>query len=97
MDIVTDIDIIGKLPKTTTGYRYILTIIDYATWYPEAIPLRSTNSTTIADALIQYFSRVGIPDEIVSDQGSSFISKLMNGPAVRSIRDHYDQNVSTPP
>lgn len=83
VEIVTEpfkkiaIDIVGELPRTTTGYKYILTIVDYATRYPEAIPLRSTNSKTIADALIQYFSRVGIPDEIVSDQGSNFMSKLM--------------------
>ena len=73
VDIVTEpfkkiaIDIIGELPRTTTGYKYIPTIVDYATWYPEAIPLRSTNSKTITDVLIQYFSRVGIPDETVSD------------------------------
>ena len=83
VDIVTEpfkkiaIDIVGELPRTTTGYKYILTIVDYGTGYPEAIPLRSTTSKTIADALIQCFSRVGIPDEIVSDQGSNFMSELM--------------------
>ena len=71
------IDIVGELPRTTTGYRYILTMVDYATRYPEAIPLRSTSSKAVADALIHYFSRVGIPDEIVSDQGSNFVSKVM--------------------
>lgn len=35
------IDIVGELPRTTTSYKYILTIVDYATRYPEAIPLRS--------------------------------------------------------
>ncbi|RUA04547.1 MAG: hypothetical protein DSY43_06070 [Gammaproteobacteria bacterium] len=71
------IDIVGELPRTTTGYKYILTIVDYATRYPEAIPLRTTNSKTIADVLVQYFCRVGIPKELVSDQGSNFIGKLM--------------------
>ena len=71
------IDIVGELPRSTSGYKYILTIVDYATRYPEAIPLRTTNSKAIADALIQYFSKVGIPDEIVSDQRSNFMSKLM--------------------
>ena len=70
------IDIVGELPRTTTGYKYIL-IVDYATRYPEAIPLRNTSSKTIADALVQYFCRVGIPEELVSDQGSNFISNLM--------------------
>ena len=71
------IDIVGELPKSSSGHKYILTIVDYATRYPEAIPLRTTNSKVIADALIQFFSRVGIPEELVSDQGSNFISKLM--------------------
>ena len=71
------IDIVGELPRSTSGYKYILTIVDYATRYPEAIPLRTTDSKAIADALIQYFSKVGILDEIVSDQGSNFMSKLM--------------------
>ena len=39
--------------------------------------MRTTNAKTVAEALIQYFSRVGIPDEIVSDQGSNFMSKLL--------------------
>ena len=83
LEVVTEpfkkiaIDIVGELPRSTSGYKYILTIVDYATRYPEAIPLRTTSSKAIADALIQYFSKVGIPDEIVSDQGSNFISKLM--------------------
>ena len=71
------INIVGELPRSTSGYKYILTIVDYATRYPEAIPLRTTSSKAIANALIQYFSKVGIPDEIVSDQGSNFMSKLM--------------------
>ena len=80
MEIVTEpfkkiaIDIVGELPRTTTGYKCILTIVDYATRYPEAIPLRTTNAKTVAETLIQYFSRVGISDEIVSDQGSNFMS-----------------------
>jgi len=71
------IDIVGELPKSSNGYKYILTIVDYATRYPEAIPLRSINSKVIADALIQFFSRVGIPEELVSDQGTNFISTIM--------------------
>ena len=83
MEVVTEpfkkipIDIVGELPRSTSGYKYIHTIVDYATRYPEAIPLRTTSSKAIADALIHYFPKVGITDEIVSDQGSNFMSKLM--------------------
>ena len=34
-------DIVGPLPRTTSGKRYILVICHYATRYPEAIPIRS--------------------------------------------------------
>lgn len=36
--------IVGPLPKGKGGYQYILVIIDYATRYPGAIPLRSTKA-----------------------------------------------------
>ena len=71
------IDLIGELPKTKTGYKYILTLIDYATRYPKAIPLKTTHSRVIAEALISLFSRVGLPNEIVSDQGSNLIGQLV--------------------
>ena len=71
------IDIVGELPRSSTGYKYILTIVDYATRYPEAIPLRSVSSKTVADALVQYFCRIGIPQELVSDQGCNFVGQLM--------------------
>ena len=34
------IDIVGPLPRSRKGYQYVLVICDYATRYPEAIPLR---------------------------------------------------------
>lgn len=52
-------------------------MLDYATRYPEAIPLRNTTSKTIAKELFQIFARVGIPKEILTDQGTPFVSKLM--------------------
>ena len=34
-------DIVGPLPRSRNGYRYVLSIVDLNTRYPEAIPLRS--------------------------------------------------------
>ena len=47
---------------------------DYGTKYPEAIPLKTIDAETVANALIDIFSRTGIPREILSDQGSNFMS-----------------------
>lgn len=70
-------DIVGPLEKSSAGHRYILVVNDYATRYPEAFPLRSITTTKIIHALVQLFSRVGIPEEILTDQGTNFTSRLM--------------------
>ena len=54
--------------------KYVLVICDYATRYPEAVPLHSTDASPIAEAV---FWRVGIPSEIFADQGSNFTSQLL--------------------
>ena len=70
-------DLVGPLPRSRSGNKYILVICDYATRYPEAIPLRSIDAEHIAEELIKVFSRVGVPKEILTDQGSNFTSQLL--------------------
>ena len=70
-------DIVGPLPKSRSGKRFILVVCDYATRYPEAVPLRSTDAEHIAEELVQLFSRVGIPEEVLTDQGANFMSQLL--------------------
>ena len=65
------LDIVGPIhPTTERGNRYILTL-DYASRYPEAIALSSIETTRVAEAMVNVFSRVGIPNEILTDQGLS--------------------------
>ncbi len=46
--------------------------------YPEAVPLRGINAAHIAEELIKIFAaRVGMPEEILTDQGSNFTSQLL--------------------
>lgn len=71
------IDIIGPLPKSQNGHRYVLTVIDYATRYPEATALQDIQADTIANALVSIYCRMGIPMEILTDQGRQFISECM--------------------
>ena len=54
------IDVIGPLyPVTNRGKRYVLTVVDYATRYLEAVPLKHIDTESIAEALMGIFSRVG--------------------------------------
>ena len=71
------LDIVGPLNKSGRGHTFILVLFDYATKCPEAVPLKTIDSETVANAMIEIFSRVGIPKEIFTDQGSNFMSSLM--------------------
>ena len=70
-------DIVGPLPKSRSGHRYILVVCDYATRYPEAITLKSIEAERVAEELLKLLARVGLPKEILTDQGSNFTSQLL--------------------
>ena len=70
------IDCVGPLPRTKRGNQYLLTIIDSATRYPEAIPLRRITTKNVVKALIRFFTQFGLPIIVQSDQGSNFTSGL---------------------
>uniref|UniRef100_A0A8C5WDV1 Gypsy retrotransposon integrase-like protein 1 n=1 Tax=Leptobrachium leishanense TaxID=445787 RepID=A0A8C5WDV1_9ANUR len=70
-------DLVGPLVKSARGHQYILVVLDYATRYPEAIPLRNGTAKSIAKELMLMFSRVGIPKEVLTDQGTPFMSRVM--------------------
>ena len=73
------IDIVGPLPTCEkTKNRFILTVMDLATHYPEAIALPDHSAVQVARALITVFSRFGFPSEILSDLGSDFMSQIMS-------------------
>lgn len=71
------IDLVGPLPMGKGGYQYIMVLVDYATCYLEAIPLRSTKARVLAAELVKIFSRVGFPDEVLMDQGTNFMGEVM--------------------
>ena len=71
-------DLVGPIsPPSENGHQYILTLVDYATRYPEAIALKRIDTPTVAEALVDMFSRLGIPEEILSDLGTQFVSECM--------------------
>ena len=71
------IDCVGPLPKTKLGNQYLLTVMCKFTRFPEAIPLRNIKAPKIVESLIKFFTFVGLPASLQSDQGSNFMSNIM--------------------
>ena len=52
-------------------------VVDYATKWPEAFLLKNMTSETVVNCLIDMTARMGVPEEILTDNGANFISKTM--------------------
>ena len=71
------IDIMGPLPKSSSGNKYIMIVVDYFTKWAEAYAIPNQETITIADKLVhEFIARFGCPREIHTDQGRNFESKL---------------------
>ena len=70
-------DIIGAMPQSTEGHKYVLTVVDYATRYPEAVALKDVKAKSVASAMISIYSRMGLPTEILTGQGTQFTAECM--------------------
>lgn len=71
------IDILGELPQTENGNKYIVVIADYFTKWTEALPIPNIEACTVAKVLVEeVLCRFGVPQTIHSDQGRQFESNL---------------------
>lgn len=85
------VDVLGPLPRTNKGNRYLLMVMDYFSKWPEVIPMPNQEAETVADALVKdIVSRHGVPLELHSDQGRNFEStvfkNLMTKLGIRKTR-----------
>ena len=71
------VDII-KFPRSSTGMTYAVVFVDYLTKWPEVFATSDQTSPTIARLLVEeVIAHHGVPSELLSDRGTSFLSKLM--------------------
>lgn len=71
------IDIVGPLPTTSDGHRYCVTVIDRATRWPEAYPLREITAEEVAKVVYEgWITRFGCPSTMTTDQGRQFESRV---------------------
>ena len=68
---VISVDIVGPLPKAKGGLEYLLTCVDQASRWPEAIPLKKATSSIIIAKLTEIFCHVGFPATITGHISSA--------------------------
>ena len=70
------VHLVGPLPKAKGGVEFILTCIDVATRWLEAVALRKMTAQIVVTHLTEIFSKNGFPGVLVSDNGPQFTSKV---------------------
>ncbi|KIH63673.1 integrase core domain protein [Ancylostoma duodenale] len=87
-------DVIGPLPLTFDGNKYILVFVDCFSNYIVAEPLPYQKSNSTAQAFINRFvARFGLPETLVTDQGSNYMSDTFTT-LLRNL--HIRHRTSTP-
>ena len=71
------LDIVGPLPLSAEGNKYILTFQDNLSKYMVATPIRQQDAQTIARSFVtQVVLKYGTPSVVQTGQGANFVSEL---------------------
>ncbi|KAL5471331.1 hypothetical protein EMCRGX_G029435 [Ephydatia muelleri] len=72
------VDLLGPLPETETGSRYVLVAVDHFTKWAEAYRIPNQEAATVARKLVdEMFCWFSPPEQLHSDQGRQFESELV--------------------
>ena len=71
-------DISGPYPTSLSGNRYILSVVDHYTGWPEAFAIPDTSAQSVAHILVdEVFPRFGCPCEVITDNGTENENQVM--------------------
>jgi hypothetical protein len=74
---IVAVDILGPLPETKKGNKYIVVFSDYFTKWPEAFAVTAVDAKKFAELFVEEIvCRYGAPETLLSDQGSQFRANL---------------------
>lgn len=70
------VDLLGPLPTSSGGCKHIFVVLDTFSKYVKLYPIKRANTKTIVEKLdTDYFTNIGVPEALLSDNGPQFISE----------------------
>jgi len=69
--------IVGPITQTSEGNKYLLTLQNELSKYTMAVTIQQQDAMTLARIFVeQIILKIGIPQILLTDQGSNFLSDL---------------------
>ena len=72
--------------------RFAVTVMDFHSRWPTVVLVRSPSSPMVISILSELYARWGLPEELVSDNGSAFISKEFKS-FLQSCEIHHNRSL----
>jgi transposase InsO family protein len=76
---VWGLDIVGSFPRVVGGYRFLYVAVDKFTKWPEATSVVNINKQSAVKFIKSIICRFGVPNRIITDNGSQFTSGTFQG------------------
>ena len=71
------VDLVGPLPQTDKGDKYIVTMQDGFSKFVSAFTIPNKEAPTVANAVVEaWITKYGCPSRIHTDQGREFVNKI---------------------
>ena len=72
-------DIVGPLPMTNRGNKYIVVATEYLTKWPEACALPDAKASSVVSFFYEdIICRHGCPKEVLTDRGTHFVNEMLD-------------------
>ncbi|XP_042891620.1 uncharacterized protein K02A2.6-like [Penaeus japonicus] len=72
------LDLVGLLPISNEGSKYVLTVIDVLTRFLIAVPIKSKEAKEVAQAFITHVVSIhGVPKHVITDGGREFVNEVL--------------------
>jgi cleavage and polyadenylation specificity factor subunit 1 len=76
------------MPKTKSGFQYILTVIDCFTRYTALYAIKDLTAQTAAKTMINHMYVYGVPDKIISDNSTEYEAEFKEMLSILQIENY---------